>query len=880
MTKKKLLFVCTAAIICSCGSHKTIVSEKGNTNKGYQDTGIADKSYDNRNIEYKGKPWVKNMSTLSQPTKGLQNRHISLWASHGRYYNNKKDEWEWQRPYLFCTTEDLFTQTIVVPYLMPMLENAGATVFSPRERDWQDKEIIIDNDDTIKQPFYNEAGTSQKWVDAATEGFANISGNKVYGGSNPFSWGTTRKAKATDTPSCYISYQPKFTEAGRYAVYISYPTLKNSIDDAEYTVYHNGGKTVFHVNQRMGGGTWVYLGTFHFGSGCSEKNRVVLSNASEEKGVVTADAVRFGGGMGNINRYGTTSGLPRCLEGARYYAQWAGAPDSVYNSKHDSDDYKDDINTRSYMTNWLAGGSCYVPTLSGKKVPFDLSLAVHSDAGYANDMKSIYGSLSICTTNFHDGKLNSGRSRQCSKIFASQLLDGLKKDLTTLYGRWVTRDLYDKNYSETRCPEIPSAIIETLSHQSFPDMILGQDPNVKFSIARSLYKTILKFISQQNDKQFVVSPLSPKAPYITLNNDGTAEIGWQPQTDATEPSAKPSAYILYTAVENEDFDNGEIIKGNKTKIQLVPDVLYNFRITAINKGGESFPSETISAVYHPDATKTVLVINGFHRLSAPKVIDTDTEQGFDIDSDPGVTYGMTIGWSGRQTCFDKTKAGVLGTDGMGFSGNDLEGVFIQGNTFDYTRQHAKAIKAANKYNIVSSSSYAVENGDVNIGDYHCIDYIMGLERYNSHTPAYYKSIPQTMQDKLKLYTSQGGSLLISGAYIATDMQSDKEKEFLSKVLHIVGCTPQINGDSISGLGTSFSIYAEPNKVHYAVNKVDGISPAKDAFCAMTYQDGISACVAYDGEKYKSLSMGFPFECITSEKKQATIMKGLMKFLLK
>ena len=47
---------------------------------------------------------------------------------------------------LFGTTEDLYTQTIVIPYLLPMLENAGAVVISPRERNWQKQEVIVDND--------------------------------------------------------------------------------------------------------------------------------------------------------------------------------------------------------------------------------------------------------------------------------------------------------------------------------------------------------------------------------------------------------------------------------------------------------------------------------------------------------------------------------------------------------------------------------------------------------------------------------------------------------------------------------------------------------------------------------------------------------------
>ena len=56
----------------------------------------------------------------------------------------------------------------------------------------------------------------------------------------------------------------------------------------------------------MGGGTWIYLGTFEFDKG--RKGSVKLDNGTP-KGhsykpgtAVTADAVRFGGGMGKIAR--------------------------------------------------------------------------------------------------------------------------------------------------------------------------------------------------------------------------------------------------------------------------------------------------------------------------------------------------------------------------------------------------------------------------------------------------------------------------------------------------------------------------------------------------------------------------------------------------
>lgn len=874
--KNKIILAAAITLMCSCGSHKKAVKD----NKPLPPTTAAsgEKKTKAENIDYDGPQWTVNASRPWKADKGLQGRHFTVWASHGRYFNIAKNEWEWQRPTLFSTNEDLFTQTIVVPYLMPMLENAGATVFSPRERDWQKNEVIVDNDDN-NRTFYKENNIEQQWTDAAAEGFAGSPSATVYGGSNPFTWGTTRKAKATaGSSSCEIVYQPQIPESGRYAVYVAYPTIKKSVSDAHYTVCHKGEKTTFLVNQQMGGGTWVYLGTFEFEKGCSPRNSVTLTNESGDKGFVTADAVRFGGGMGNISRQGAVSGLPRALEGARYYAQWAGAPDSVYNSKAGTDDYKDDINVRSRMTNWLAGGSCYVPTHEGKNVPMELSLAVHSDAGYAQDGKSVYGSLSICTTNFNDGVLPSGLSRQWSKDFAQMLLQNLGNDMRQYCGTWATRELYDRNYSETRVPEVPSAIIETLSHQSFPDMKIEQDPNAKFILARSLYKTILRFTAKRHKKKCVVAPLAPNSPQLRFVDEGVAELAWNETPDEAEPTAKAKKYIVYTAAGSNGFDNGELVDGRKIRIRLSPDALYRFKVTAVNDGGESFPSETLAAVYHPGAAKTVLVVNGFHRLSAPAVRDNDTEQGFDLDEDPGVPYGLTAGWCGQQLCYDKTKAGKLGDGGLGFSGSELEGEFIMGNTFDYAAEHAKAIAQAKRYNVVSMSSYALEDNDtLNINRFACVDYILGLEKNSTWSVERYKTFTPAMQKRLLDFVDRGGSLLVSGAYVGSDMAADSEQRFLRNALH-VEASGRTSSTTIDGMGTNFDIYSELNAKHYAATRVDILRPVAPAFSSLTYADGTSACVAWQGKSGRTIAMGFPFECIKSDAKKAVIMKALLNFL--
>lgn len=830
--------------------------------------------------EYEGAPWVMNDSRPYFVSHGLFDRHLSLWASHGRYYDGKKDRWKWQRPNLFGTTEDLFTQTIVIPYLIPMLENAGAVIFTPRERDWQKNEVIVDNGGR----GYVEDSGKETWKTAQENGFAYHAGT-YRDGENPFTQGTARAVKATKKADVsWASYQPNIPQGGKYAVYVSYQSLKNSVSDAQYIVMHKGQRTVFKVNQQMGGGTWVYLGTFDFDRGNNEFNRVVVTNSSSESGVVTTDAVRFGGGMGNIERGGSCSGMPRCLEGARYSAQWAGAPYSVYSSKNGSDDYGDDINVRSNMTNWLAGGSTYVPTLEGKKVPIELSLAVHSDAGYTTVNDSIIGSLAICTTSFNDGRLNSGVSRMVSHDFADSLLTGLQRDISGKYRKWTRRYLWDRNYSETRKPEVPSAIIETMSHQNFADMRRGLDPNFRFTLARSLYKTILRFVNGNHSVPSVVQPLPVSNFRIERNSSGGLRLSWIAEKDEQEPTAVPTSYIVYTSEDGMGFDNGTVVYTSSFDFEAKKGVNYCFKVTALNRGGESFPSETLAAYLSKSAhAKDILVVDGFSRLSGPAVVDDYSRQGFDLGSDIGVSYGLTAGWNGRQQCFDKSRAGSEGEGSLGYCGDELAGRFIMGNNRDGSVCHVKDIAMSGAYNVVGCSLEALDNNLVKLDHYNLVDIAFGLQRNDGHSLVVYKTFSETLQSKLRSYAKSGGRILVSGAYVGSDMTQPHERSFMSDVLKttFTGTDTNAGNNMVDGLGLSFDIIRQINDRHFAATSVDRIAACDGrSFAAMRYQDGSTAGVAYDGTDYKSFVMGYPYECINNVRTRQQVMKGLLGFLLK
>lgn len=854
--------------------------------------GKKDKTRLFNNLEYKGNPWVTHTSRPYEITRGLDGRHIALWQSHGKYYINNQDKWAWQRPRLFCTNEDMFTQSFVLPYLIPMLENAGANVFTPRERDTQKQEVIVDNDGSLSGQgsqgslYLDVKSRKAGWEQTNLPGFAQR--KRIYKeGDNPFLDGTARFATTEKKKDkAFAEWIPNIPETGEYAVYVSYQTLPNSVSDAKYLVFHNGGVSEFKVNQQIGGGTWVYLGTFTFDKGKNDYGMVILSNESKEKGVVCADAVRFGGGMGNIARGGQTSGLPRYLEGARYSAQWAGMPYSVYSGSKGANDMNDDINVRSRSINYLAGKSIFNPSEEGLGVPFEMSMALHSDAGFSLE-DEIIGTLGIYTTDSNNGKLNAGTDRYASRDLSDLLITQVDNDIrSTLKPDWIRRNMWDRNYSETRLPAVPSTIIELLSHQNFADMRLGHDPNFKFIVGRALYKAILQYISSQHGKDYVVQPLPVSHFAVRFGKKkNTLQLSWQGVDDPLEPTAKPREYIVYTRIGRGGFDNGVRVSSPSYTIKIEPGLVYSFKVTAVNQGGESFPSEILAAYKAKREREQVLIVNGFDRISGPAVVNTPDAAGFDITQDPGVPYLYDISLCGAQQNFNRKNAGK----GLGSSSSEYEGMKIAGNTFDYPFIHGKAIQAAGDYSFVSCSDEAVESGLVSLENYPIVDYILGLEKEdNSAIPTqniYYKTFSSPMQRALTSYCQSGGNLLVSGAYVGSDMNSTQgNREFTQNILKYRSGNFFQTADShiaIQGLGRTVQIPRLPNEQTYPVTAPDCILAMSPAFPVMTYTQGnVSAAVAYQGNDYRTFVMGFPFESIKTEADRTAIMASVLQFLSK
>jgi hypothetical protein len=865
---------------------------------------------------------------------GLGSKHLALWHSHGLYYEASLDRWEWQRARLHSTVEDMLSMSFVLPYLNKMLENAGAITFIPRERDLNTSEVIVDNDFSTSTSHL-ELNKKQFEFDRVNDAGFRFE-TKYFDTENPFRKGSYLTARAKKypeqkKPSWVARYVPDIPKKGCYALYISYGPNPASLSSVEYRVHSANGTDVIRVDQSIGAGTWIYLGDYDFYKGLDPSTGSVELISDDPASITTLDAIKIGGGMGNIARKpelvsGTsdhrnasnadlpaaeikisagnidskTSGKPRYFEAARYWLQYAGMPDStVYKLNSGSDDYKDDYQSRGEWVNFLSRP----PILNNRSnepyglgIPLELSLAFHTDAGIRQS-DTIVGTLGIFSTSMPADTFQTGRSKMVNRELTDIIQTQIVSDIhATMDPEWSRRGLWDKPYSEAYRAEVPTILLELLSHQNLADIKFGLDPRFRFIASRAIYKGILKFFAFHENRSFVVQPLPVDHFKIERRKDKMIRLSWQPVTDKLEKSADPKSYDIYIRKARGAFKLLERGWPDTTYDYELPeyDKIFSFKIIAKNEGGKSFPSEILAAGFRSQYEGVALVVNGFDRIDGPPVIDRNDFAGIAFWEDQGVPYLKDFSTVGNPYDFDRNSNWIDDDNpGWGASHADNEGRITLGNTFDFVYEHGMAIMSSG-LSFVSCSDETFEQGDFSTDkSIRFIDLLFGEEKTStlrSDSVPEFQIFTPAMRQQITKLTNQQVPLLISGAHLGTDMIAQKDSaaiNFAFNTLHFKWRTN--HADRLGTIeGTDQCLDFKSGKWiyntgfhpdYYTVEAPDAIEPAgKKAFTLLRYSGNkTSAAIAVKGSN-KMVVLGFPFESLLSEPAKKDMMRRIIEFL--
>jgi N-acetylmuramoyl-L-alanine amidase len=726
-----------------------------------------------------------------RPTGALTGKTVYVSAGHGWEWDGSG--WHTQRPpYPDASTgydgpiiEDHNNAEIVNQYLVRYLWNAGADVWTVRERDLNSFKHIVDDGAPGFEAVgawgtVHDAGYGQEYLQTFT----------APGGGASATW--TLGPVAAD---------------GSYALYVWYAHGSDRTADAAYTVYHAGGSTDFLLDQRYHGYTWRYVGRFPVRAG--EYLTVRLSNASAISGrVVVADAVRLGGGRFEDGDLGTNGGPVQTdapfapnrswWEVSAYYqVQRLGLNPNEFS-------YFNDIVARPFWARWEHIDS-------GEDAVY---VSWHSN-GYNGHNTTLWGTVSY----IHSFQPVPGSAELRDAIHNELINDiraGWDADWRDL-GK-ATRDLGELRelWDENPTNGLPGALIEVAYHDHVGNADALKDPRFALLSARAVYQGIVRYFGRD-------LPLLPEPPtHLAIRNDGPGQlrVSWQPSPtdDAGLVGDAATSYRVYTSHDGIGWDNGRPVVGTETLLAgLSRDELIFVRVTAVNDGGESFPTPTLAGRASGNGTAQVLIVDGFDRID---------RHGLPLENDPDE------GWNAR--------------------------LFPERiNRYDYVIEHARYITLP----FDSAVNEAVRDGALDLQAYQIVDWVLGEESTVDQT------LDPTEQTAVAAYLNGGGGLFISGAEIGWDLVSRGHgPDFFHTYLGA-----EMVGDDAGtyvAMPTTEGILAGLPPIsfreHYDVDYPDQLSPQAGSVSTLSYLggDGGTAAIQYDaGGCRRVVFFGFPFETI-------------------
>jgi len=756
----------------------------------------------------------------TQPQGALSGVTVFVSAGHGWMYSSN-GYWYLERALIYDMVED-YGNLDQLNYFVHYLYNAGATVVPFRPVGYQPVEVVLDNDD----PGVTYTGT---WYNSSTSAYYYENG--VTSSGVPYKW-----AYASTGETATARYTPNIPVTGFYPVYC---WTKDGDDRVRqtYRIKHSGGISEVVVDHRMVGKGWIWLGNYYLTAGTT--HYVEITNASPDGGVVIADAIRFGNGMGDVARGSAgVSGYPREEEACRYWAESELGNHAVgfSSSIWDLNGYSDSGDNVGCAARWAR-------EMNRQSVNNDrwrrIYLEFHSNAASG----SARGTVCLVTT--------TGATTYQTQ-YATILGDTVEDDMVALqsqfeYDWWRRPNPYTSAYGSISTTnngnEFDATIIEVAFHDNYYDARLLRDPKVRNAVARSCLYGMIDFLSilpgSAIPKVFLPEP--PENVQAVHSGDGTVVVSWTAGPSGVPYGDAPAGYKIYRSSDGYGFDNGTDV-GNvlSTTLTDVPaaQTVY-LRVAAYNAGGESLPSETLAVRRPTSGRSTVLIVNGYDAFSRFE------------------NHIQTI------------PAGPMERP-----------IPRRVNSFDYVVQYAEAL-TANGLSFDSCSNEAVSAGTVLLAGYDAVVWILGRESSATVT------LSADEQTLLSDYLLIGGRLFISGSNLAYDLDGLGNGTFFYEgTLGSNYVADDAGTYTVTGSGGIFSDlgsfdFDPANGAPYDVRLPDRIGAQVGAVPVLGYVGGTGgyAGVQYDAGGYRTVTFGFPFETITSASVRIDIMGRVMGFLL-
>jgi hypothetical protein len=316
-------------------------------------------------------------------------------------------------------------------------------------------------------------------------------------------------------------------------------------------------------------------------------------------------------------------------------------------------------------------------------------------------------------------------------------------------------------------------------------------------------------------------------------------LSWQvpPFQEDRSLGDRPTGYRVYRSLNGYGFDAGtEVASTNIALRDLPPDRVVYLRVTAINAGGESLPSETVAVRTRSGMRPEVLLVNGFNRL----------DEGLNAIEENGA----------------------------------VRGILAKMNTFDYAVQHGAALdRAGVRFDFVNSK--VLEKGAASLSGYKTVVWIAGRQG---------GSVPVFSDEEIRLlstYLQGGGSLFLSGAHVASELdQDDVGRLFLQEALgaRFAGTIENPNSAQPSDEGA----FQDLGRVEfggvvgrsYPVPVMDLIEPVDGTIVSLYVTSQDDQIVGVQQTKIgKSIFLTVPFETIDDSAMRAAIMERAMQFLV-